>query len=511
VKIRSPIDRVLLLSASSGLLLALSFPRPNLFWLAWVALIPLLLVVKERPFAGGFTCGVVFFGVVLYWLNVVMTTYGGLAPVFSVIAYLLLIVYLSLFFGAATWVSQRLLEIYRLPLLVSLPVAWVALEYLRGWLFSGFPWALLGYSQQDFSLAIQSADITGVYGISLLLVAVNCALAWLIAAPRRRLAWAGAGLVVLMLISHMGYGYWRSSTISDERDQGLRLALIQGNIEQGVKWLPEQMAQTIEIYRQLSLQAAGQESGQSLDLLVWPEAATPFFLQEATLLAQSVRQLPQEAGSALLVGSPAYVRGAQGEISYYNSAYLLSGQGQELGRSDKQHLVPFGEYVPFFGLFGFVDKLVAGTGDFSSGESRPLELKGHKIGVLICYEAIFPRLARSYTRLGSELLVNLTNDAWFGRSSAPYQHLAMTRFRAIENRIWVARAANTGISALISPSGKVVAATPLFERLSLGGTVGLGAETTFYTRYGDLFALVCLGLFCCGCVALVRERTVRKT
>jgi apolipoprotein N-acyltransferase len=195
--------------------------------------------------------------------------------------------------------------------------------------------------------------------------------------------------------------------------------------------------------------------------------------------------------ASLLVGSPAYQQSSDG-YQYFNSAYLLSPSGAEVGRSDKKHLVPFGEYVPFGKLLGFIEKLVVGVGDFSPGEIRPLPLNGHSLGVLICYEAIFPKLARDYVRQGSDLLVNLTNDAWFGRSSAPYQLLAMTRFRAIENRIWIARAANTGISALISPAGSVAISGPIFEELQLSGSVGLGVEATFYTKYGDLFAYVCL-------------------
>jgi apolipoprotein N-acyltransferase len=481
----------------------MSFPRPNFYWLAWGGLIPLLLVLKNRPFASGFTAGFVFFGSVLYWLNIVMTTYGGLMPVFSLLAYLLLVVYLALYVGAATWVCWHLFERYRIPLLLSFPLSWVALEYLRGILFSGFPWALLGYSQQDFSLAIQSADVTGVYGVSFVLVAVNCALAWLFSEPRRRMSWVGAGIVVLMVISHLGYGYWRNATTSDEREQTLRLALIQGNIEQELKWLPEQQEKTIDIYRQLSLLAAGQQP----DLLIWPEAATPFYLQGPSPLALETKRIPQDTGIALLVGSPSYSHDAAGEVSFHNSAFLLSPQGKTLGRSDKQHLVPFGEYVPLGRLLGFIDKMVAGAGNFSAGEPKLLALDGHNFGVLICYEAIFPNLARKYIQMGGDLLVNLTNDAWFGRSAAPYQHLAMTRFRAIENRVWLARAANTGISAFISPSGQVVKTTTLFERTQLGGTVGLGASATFYTIYGDLFALLCLFFFFCGCGALIMRRT----
>jgi apolipoprotein N-acyltransferase len=159
--------------------------------------------------------------------------------------------------------------------------------------------------------------------------------------------------------------------------------------------------------------------------------------------------------------------------------------GRVLGRSDKVHLVPFGEYVPLAPFLPFIDKLVTGIGDFTPGTVSPLPLNGAEIGVLVCYEAIFPELAREWVRRGSDLLVNITNDAWFGRSSAPWQHLGMTRFRAIENRIWIARAANTGISAFIAPSGRVTEQSPLFETLYLKGEVGLGAQPTLYTSIGD--------------------------
>lgn len=481
-------DRTLLIAAGSGLLLSAAFPYADLSLLAWFALAPLFLTMRRRPFASGFVAGLAFFAVVLYWLNIVMTTYGGLSPFFSLLAYLFLLLYLASYFAIATWAACRLEALLRLPCLVTLPILWVALEYLRGVLLTGFPWALLGYSQQGFSLAIQTADVTGVYGVSLLLVAVNCALAWVLREPRRKLAWLGAGGVLLLALSHFGYGVWRESQPLDRRDQQLQVALVQGNIDQAIKWNPDQRQMTIDKYLQLS--TANGEVGS--ELIIWPEAATPFFLQDASAIAAQVRQLPLRVDSYLLVGSPAYQQADAQSYRYYNSAFLLSPQGEELGRSDKVHLVPFGEYVPLGNLLGFVNKLVVGVGDFSAGTVTPLSLNGHRLGVLICYEAIFPALARDYVRNGSDLLVNLTNDAWFGRSSAPYQHLAMTRFRAIENRIWLARAANTGISALIAPSGKVVVSGPLFETVKLTGQVGLGSEATFYTRFGDLFAYACL-------------------
>ena len=483
-------DRHLIVAAVSGLLLAAAFPRPNLFPFAWIALVPLLLVMRHRPFAAGFAAGAAFFATVLYWLNFVMTTYGGLPAFFSLLAYLFLIVYLAAYFGLATWLACRLEVALKLPYLLTLPPLWVALEYLRGTLFTGFPWAIIGYSQQNFSLAIQSSDVTGVYGVSLMLVAVNCAIAGIILTPKSRLAWFGVAATIMISISHFGYGVWREAQPLEQREERLRVALIQGDIDQAQKWLPANRQSSIDRYRNLSEQALENHP----DLLIWPEAATPFFLQDQSEPAIQVKQLPAQLNVPLLVGSPAYRQLSPGEYQYFNSAFLFSAAGEELGRSDKIHLVPFGEYVPLGRLLTFINKLVVGVGDFSPGEVKPLPLNGHQLGVLICYEAIFPQLAREYVRQGSSLLVNITNDAWFGRSSAPYQHLAMTRFRAIENRIWIARAANTGISALISPAGKVTLEGEIFAPIQLSGWVGLGAETTFYTKFGDVFAYICLGI-----------------
>lgn len=497
------LDRTLLWSACSGLLLACAFPGPDLAFVAWFALIPLLLVMARRPFASGFIAGCAFFAPLLYWLNIVMTTYGQLHPFFSLVAHLLLVVYLALFFGATTWLSCRFETVLRLPIIIVLPLVWIALEYLRGLLFSGFPWGLLGYSQHGLPWMIQSADLSGVYGVSMLLLLLNCAAAGLIMTPRRWFSRFAAVCVLILLTGHLGYGYWRLSTDPDRRDEQLKVALVQGNVDQSLKWNPDQRQKTIEKYLELSAQAASEK----IDLIIWPEAATPFYLQDSSPLSLLVQSLPRELGSYLLVGSPAYERNGQAEeYRYYNSAYLFSPEGQSLGRSDKIHLVPFGEYVPLGQLLSFINKLVVGVGDFSAGQVQPLSLNGHSLGVLICYEAVFPELARDYVRHGSDLLVNITNDAWFGKSPASRQLLAMTRFRAIENRVWIARAANTGISALVSPSGKVTVATPMFETLQARGQVGLGAEPTIYNRFGDLFPRFCLFVVAVCLFVLWRKR-----
>lgn len=488
------LDRDAFWALASGLLLALAFPRPNLSILAWIGLLPLLLQGRHRPFFYGFLTGCGYFGGVLYWLNIVMTTYGGMGPLFSLAAYLALVAYLALFVALAVWGACRLRDRWGLALPLTLPVLWVGLEYLRSFLFTGFPWATLGYSQQDNLLLLQSADLFGVYGLSYLLVLANAVLAGLAEAWRsgqRRLV-PGWSLLALALLlgGALGYGSWRLTGDPDQRQAQLETVLVQGNIDQAIKWDPAFRRQTLDRYRNLSLVGSRNHPGS---LIIWPESATPFYFQDPSPLRREVIDVARRSRSWLLFGSPAYER-EDHSLHYLNSAYLLGPKGRELGRSDKVHLVPFGEYVPLHRYLPFIDKLVTGIGDFSPGHIEPLSLNGHQVGVLVCFEGIFPELARESVAKGSDLLVNITNDAWFGRSSAPYQHLAMTRFRAVENRVWVARAANTGISALIAPSGRITARTDIFTTTVLTGGVGLGAHPSFYTRHGDFLPAIFLAL-----------------
>lgn len=486
---------------ASGILLALAFPRPSLAFLAWIALVPLVATMESRPFRSGFVAGLGFFGLVLYWLNIVMTTYGRLHPALSVVAYILLACYLSLFFGTATWAASRLKEKLSLPVALTLPVLWVALEFLRSFLLSGFPWALLGYSQGHQLALIQSADLFGVYGLSFLIVLVNAALAGALHGLRRRdvktLPRTALAAAAVLFFANLGYGLWRLGDDLDGREKQLRVGLVQGNIDQSIKWDPAFQGTTIERYRDLSLKV-----GHGADLVIWPESATPFYLQDGGPLAEIVLDVPRLTGAGLLVGSPAYEI-VNRRPQYLNSAFLLASDGRMLGRSDKVHLVPFGEYVPFGRFLPFIDKMVTGIGDFSPGTVTPLPMNGSELGVLVCFEGIFPELARDYVRKGSDLLVNITNDAWFGRSSAPWQHLGMTRFRAVENRVWVARAANTGVTAFIAPSGRITAQTGLFEAEALAGSVGLGARPSLYTRIGDAVPAAFLAL---GAWWLIRTR-----
>jgi apolipoprotein N-acyltransferase len=489
-------DKTTFFSALSGLLLACSFPLPDYHLLAWLGLIPLIMVMPKRPFKSGFVAGVVFFAVTLYWLNIVMTTYGHLPALLSFLLYLLLAAYLAFYWAIATWAACRLKEFRGYSFALTLPVFWVALEFLREFLLTGFPWATLGYSQHDWLPMVQSADLFGVYGLSYLIVLCNAALAECYLLKNRGPSQGRPGkalaVAIVLLLGNYAYGAWCLQQDPDSRAESLAVAVVQGNIPQELKWRPESQINTVQTYRDLSLRS---EQDGAKDLIVWPEAAMPFYFQDGGPLADSVTELAAEAKTALLFGSPAYRRDSGG-LRYLNSAFLLSPTAEVQGRSDKIHLVPFGEYVPLGKFLPFVNKLVAGIGDYSPGEINPLPIGAHNLGVLICYEVVFPELAREYVRQGSDLLVNITNDAWFGKSSAPWQHLAMARFRAIENRVWVARAANTGISAFIAPSGKVVKQTSLFETAFLSANVGLGARPKLYSHMGDLipgaFLLICL-------------------
>lgn len=485
-----------LLAAVSGALLALSFPKAGASFLVWFAFVPLFLACgrKTARKAGklGFVTGLVSFGGILYWINIVVTTYGKLPLPVSICVYLILVTYLAGFLGVVFYVMRRGEE-KGIPAVISFPFLWVGLEFVRSFLLTGFPWASLGYSQYRLSHLIQVADITGVYGISFLIALANVVLYLFLKGFSKKDENAAyplrsAAVFVLLLASVLAYGY--VALRSSASGTPLKFSLIQGNIDQGIKWDPAFLEATLTIYERLTLQAAA----GGVDLVVWPESAAPFFFQEGGQPSSRITDLAAQVRSPIVFGSPAYEDGS-GRRKFFNSAYLVSPNGAILGRSDKLHLVPFGEYVPFAKLLPFVNKLVVGVGDFSPGTAvTPLETGKERIGVLVCFEGIFPELSRRYVRSGARILVNITNDAWYGRSSAPYQHLSMAVFRAVENRVPVLRAANTGITAIIDQHGRITEKTGLFEEAFLNGEVRSGMPGTLYTRFGDVFAGFCLAV-----------------
>ena len=509
------IPRVNLLAAVlSGLMLTASFPPGSTDWLAWIALVPLLAAMQARPpshcFRLGFVAGLTHFLSLMYWIVVVLGSYGGLNIFLSLIVLIALCSYLALYPGVFG-LLHSFLRGARLRLLLS-AAAWVGLEYLRGRLLTGLPWCFLGHSQAAHIQLIQICDLVGVYGVGYLVAAVNL-LVFHIVFERRtggRRAFAVQGGVVAALIAlTLGYGHLetREPAPGTAFSAPVRTAVIQGNIDQSRKWLPEHQEKTLDTYRRLSLQAAGQEPG----LIVWPETAVPFFFQDPSHLSAGVLAVPEATEADLLFGSPAY-EGSGRRTQYANRAYLLSAEDRRVERYDKVHLVPFGEYVPLQRFLPFVHRLVPAAGDFSPGDRvEPLDAPGYSAGVLICYEAIFPELARRQVMEGADLLVNLTNDAWFGPTSAPFQHLAMSVFRTVETRRPLVRAANTGISAFVDTRGRVTTKSGLFQEAVLLSEVRPSRiPPPLYARWGDVFPLFLLALVFVKLVIFGNRRRSRK-
>jgi len=488
------------LAILSALLLAAAFPPYSLGFAAWFSFVPLLWALdgtgKKRGFVLGYIYGFVFFLLTVNWVVHSMYHYGGVPIVASVLVMLALVAYLSLFpalFGLFFSASKGSTVAARVVLAPSL---WVGFEYLRGYLLTGFPWAVAGYTQAHYLPVIQIADNTGVWGISFLIVAVNAAAFFVVKAYARREALPvfEALVVGFIMASTVSYGFM-SIRAADEAVASwpkMKAAVVQGSIDQGVKWDKSYQQKTLDIYRALSVNAAG----AGARLLVWPETAIPFYFEPDKIKNGFVGDIVRETGSYLLTGSPSYnYNRASDEVQYFNSAYLMNPQADVLGRYDKVHLVPFGEYVPLKWILPF-KKLTEGVGDFTAGAGPvPIRFEGGAIGVLVCFESIFPEIARDEVKNGATVLAVITNDGWFGRSAAPYQHFEMSILRAVENKTFLLRAANTGISALIDPVGRVRKKTKLFEKAVLVDEIGLRRDrTTFYTAYGDLFAYVCVAL-----------------
>lgn len=493
----------MLLSIVSGVLLSAAFPPGGMEWIVWFGLIPLLFSIQDETrsnaFKLGMIAGMAHYLTLIYWIIVVLHTYGGLSYIISVSALILLSLYLSAYFGLFSILIHYFRE-FRLRVLPA-GCIWVFLEYVRGQFLTGFPWCLLGHSQFEQTGLIQVADTIGVYGITFLIVVVNSLIYHLFMNHRlvfrhRWLLWEAA-IVVFMVVMVTAYGRIRlqGPLISGEDHFPIRIAVVQGNIDQSLKWDKAFQARTIDRYRALTRSTYDFRP----ELIVWPETSVPLFFQNKTALSDEVVEIGREAQASLVFGSPAYEKNTHG-TRYYNRAYLLSPDGDVTDYYDKVHLVPFGEYVPLRRLFPFINRLVQAAGDFTAGRAkRPLQYRSLSAGVLVCFEGIFPELSRAQVKNGATSLVNITNDAWYGMTSAPYQLLMMSAFRAVENRRWLIRSANTGISAFVDPYGRIVKRTSLFTEAVLTQTISPVSGFTFYTRYGDVFVyiilVICLMLF----------------
>ena len=503
IRIKQPINLGrLVLAGFSGLLISGSFPAIGLDFFAWIALVPLLIALRGLSvfdgFRLGFLCGLIHYLSLLYWFIPLLINYGPFHVILSIGILLLFCSYLSLYLGIfgliLNWIRLSFFS-----LLLIMPGIWVGLEYSRSILLSGFPWELLGHTQYNKLHIIQISDIVGVYGVSFLLALSNgfvLVLYYFIAPknwhghrflPKHVFIYTAYFAVLFTLV--WSYGQWQIGNVSKKISEApiKKIAVVQGNVDQTLKWDRTYQLATIKKYIELSRKVSADDP----QLIVWPETSMPFYFGSQMSQTRLVLKNLESIGVDTLLGSPAYSQDNNG-VAYYNRVFLIDSNGIITDNYNKSHLVPFGEYVPFKRWLPFLGKMVEHVGDFSTGLAGDTLVWGqHKIGPLICYEMIFSYLARTATQNGAHLLINVTNDAWYGKTSAPYQHFSMAVFRAIETRRALVRSANTGISGFIDPLGRILSQTTLFEDAVLTADVPLMSSQTLYVKRGDFFALAC--------------------
>ena len=482
------------LAVLSGVLLVLSHPSFSLFPLAWVGLVPLLIAVRSVPnaksaFRIGYLSGLTFFGGLLYWI-VLLYPFANIFV--TVLGYAALVAYAALYFAVFSLLVHQLPHKSGISFIFPAALFWTGLEWIRSWLLTGFPWGSMGYSQWNNHAGIQIASITGVYGVSFVLVLFNAAIAHLIISSSNwRSAIKGAVLPVAIVALTYVYGAVCLSG-SESTAESVKLGLVPGNVSQAEKWKSEHAPKVFKRYLSLSEKA----NAANPDLIVWPETSIhPQILSgRAETYRQRLFRMLHEHQIHLLAGAP--VREA--DRKFYNSVFLLSPSGEKLGSYSKMHLVPFGEYVPFSSaLPNFIQFQT-----FAHGKSINLlplaDVEDAKVGIAICFESVFPDLFRKFVTRGASVMGILTNDAWFVGTTAPAQHLSAAPFRAVENRISVFRCANGGISCIIDPFGRIVSPTitPTHPDGTLVEDVPLknhrNTKKTPYTRYGDWFPILCL-------------------
>lgn len=489
-------------AAFSGLLLILCFAPFDIYLLAWIAFIPLLIsLLDKKPkeaFSAGVIMGVFYFFGTLYWIYHSINHYGGVPLSLSLCLVLLLSLYLSVYVGLFALFFSMKIKSTRLPALLLAPVFWVTFEFIRSYALTGFPWSSIGYSQYRFIYGIQFADITGIYGVSFLVLAINGAVADIVIAKKRREemplfslshTFAGYSVFLFFFVAVFIYGFWR---LHEHRPgETVRVGIIQGNIEQDKKWAPSYQDEVIASYKELTLQLVP----SSPSLIIWPETSLPFYFGYDVARTRDLVDFESQLKAYLLFGTVTVKSPPRNgkPALLANSAALLDETGNISYIYDKIHLVPFGEYVPLRGVLFFIDKLVAGIGDYEQGDKF---IKARSpfgsFATFVCYEIIFPGLVRKFYSRDGDFIVTITNDAWFGKTAGPHQHFSMAVFRAIENRKPVLRAANTGISGYIDSNGRILLRTPLFERRAEMVDMVTDQSRSFYSKYGDIFSYICI-------------------
>ena len=487
--------RPALIALPSGFLLALAFPPFNIWPIVFIALLPLWYFASRltpgKAFMAGWLLGIGLYLGSMYWLCYVMVNFGGLPWPLAIVVLLLFCLYLGLYYALTTYLAGRLL-LLKIPLWLSVPLLWLGLEYLRGIALTGFPWLPLSLSLSSFPPLLQSAAWWGALGVSACIVLVSVLLAY-VCKLAGSLAWPPrivCGLLaLLMLAGGTGLGQLAVINMETQPQPLARLSVVQANIGLDRLWKRDLRGQNVMQQITLTRKAAAQAAQMNVQqpwLVLWSESAAPFaFLYDMESSAPILRTA-RDVNAFLAIGTTGFIE-ADGQMKHANRMYMINPDGQPADFYDKVHLVPFGEYVPLAKVLFFVRAIAALSIDMAPGQAGKL-LAADEIeaGPLICYESIFPELARAHRLNGANLLLNPTNDAWFGPTGASSQHLGHLVLRAVENRISCVRAANTGISCFIMPNGRVLQETALFNSDVRTQELPLWQEATFYSKYGDM-------------------------
>ena len=469
----------LALALATAVLLVLTFPGFDFAVLAAVALTPLLVAAAREPsplrrLLIGEAAGILYWCGTCYWIQFVLNVHGGMGVLESWGGFLLFGIYKALQTAVFALAAGPLMRRpYAVPAVAAL---WVAIDRTHGPF--GFAWHTLGNAGIDMSVPLRLAPFTGVYGLSFVFVMLSAALA--LAALRRRrreMAWLLA-LPLLYLLPRLP-----EASAGQER-----AALVQPNVSETEDWTPASFAETLTRLRVLTLQAAGAISPPPR-LVVWPEVPAPFIFDSDSAFGNEARDLARASRTFFLFGAVAHTPAG----APLNSAVMIGPDGEFLGRYDKIYLVPFGEFIP--PLFGFVNRITQEAGDFAPGSDIVLfRAGGRRVGTFICYEAALPHAARRFAAAGAEVFVNISNDGYFGHSAAQDQHLKIVRMRAVENRRWILRSTNNGITAAIDPAGRVVERLPADRAAALQAHYSYISTQTVYTKYGDWFPILCAAI-----------------
>jgi apolipoprotein N-acyltransferase len=483
-----------LLALGSAGLLTLAFPGFDFAWVSPVALVPLIIAVAREPgpwrrFLFGWACGVAYWFGVCHWIQFTLSVYGGMGAtagwaVFTLFA-LTKGLHMAVFALLAGMLTGRW---WATPAVAAL---WAAIESTHG--FFGFAWLALGNAGINMSVPMRLAPFAGVYGVSFVFALMAAALALrLLGRPRRELAWM-ALLGVLLVLPPL-----------PEPERGRESALlVQPNLSETEEWTSESVDRAQRTMAEDTARAVAFEGGHAPAIVVWPEVPVPYYYDEDPHFRDAATDLARSTGAYLLIGTVAHTPAG----APLNSATLVAPEGFRVSRYDKVNLVPFGEFVPW-PLGGLTEKVTKEAGDFAAGRDVVVSPVGnHKIGTFICYESVFPNFVRRFAAGGAQALFTISNDGWFGKTAARWQHLEIVRMRAAENRRWILRTANDGITAAIDPAGRVRSALPLFTEATSAARFNYETTETFYTRYGNWFPVLC-GLIAAGCLVagkLARE------